>query len=112
MSDIERLRALLGARHGPLPWEWLDSGGEPEGDELQGADGEMVANNFRDDIGGPDPMVDGKLAAAAVNALPALLDVAEAAREFLSFVRDVKKGGVEAERVLRAAIARLEVRRD
>lgn len=76
MSTIDRLRELeRAATEGP--WRWLDGNGDDD-DEIQDGRGEMVATGFRDDLL-PD-ITDGRLCAAARNALPALLDVAEAAR--------------------------------
>lgn len=88
MSEIKRCRALLDGAS-PAPWQWLNSGGEPdECDELQDGNGEMVASGFRDDLGdnfagqGGTALTDGRLCAAARNAMPTLLDAAEAVAEF------------------------------
>ena len=85
MSDIERLRALL-AEATPGPWG-LDSefGGSrglvigplPENTEDPNWTTETVAFEIERDA-------DATLIAEAVNALPALLDVAEAARVYLA----------------------------
>ena len=113
MSEIERLRALL-VLAAPRPWEWLDSGGDPdEQDELQGSDGEMIASGFRDDLGcflpdGDEAMTDGRLCAAAVNALPALLDVAEAARGMFPTGPGSEGDFWSAVNATGAALARLE----
>lgn len=87
MADdaLTRLRGLL-AGASEAPWQWLDSGGEPDQhDELQDGRGEMVASGFRDDLlsfpgvlDGREALTDGRLCAEARNALPALLAVAEA----------------------------------
>lgn len=104
MSTIDRLRELEAAAT-PGPWQWLDSGGDPdEDDELQDGRGEMVASGFRDDI--LPEITDGRLCAEARNHLSALLDVAEAARALL----DPSAPGRHTERreALRAALERLE----
>jgi hypothetical protein len=94
MSTIERLRALLAEatpgpwRHGPLFWEaWATDadgamtvrvaevphgGYDPESDRMRGVFVDPGIDRSREP--------DAALIAAAVNALPALLDVAEAAR--------------------------------
>jgi hypothetical protein len=72
--DIATLRRLLEGTS-EAPWEWLDgddSDPENPGDELQDGRGEMVATGFRDQYL-RDKVTDGRLAAAARNALPALL---------------------------------------
>jgi hypothetical protein len=87
--DLEALRRLLEGASA-APWEWLGSDGEVDEDgnrleELQDGHGEMVASGFRDDINlygpGPGTTTDGRLCAAMRNALPALLDELDAARE-------------------------------
>jgi len=83
VSDTD-LRALAEAAS-PGPWQWLDSGGEPDGDELQDGNGEMVATGFRDDLL-PD-VTDGRFCAAARNALPALLDRITALEEVAAAAR-------------------------
>jgi hypothetical protein len=98
VTIIERLRALL-AEATPGPWAWTETGGPfalvmgPDGDELV---------HVRMNLGlGSNPDRDAALIAAAVNALPALLDVAEAARDYLAHDRDTN--------ALAAALARLDV---
>jgi len=89
----ETLRRLLDTA-APRPWQWLDSGGGETYDELQDGAGEQIATGFRDDLGldgHPGRMTDGRLCAAAVNALPALLDVVAAARNMRGHI----EGGME-----------------
>jgi hypothetical protein len=78
-SAATRLRALdAGMRK--APWQYLEGTGSAdpeEGDELQDGNGEMVANNFSDDI--LPRILDGRGCAALRNALPALADLVETA---------------------------------
>lgn len=96
---VERLRGLLEAA---TPPPWLASGCWREGIGL-------VVDDGRDDW----RSADATLVAAAVNSLPALLDVAEAAKAWidsptnLSIKYRVEEASRRAE-VLRDALARLE----
>jgi hypothetical protein len=86
MTTTKRLRALL-AEATPGPWRF----GDAHPDELVVADSMTLAGATTVVCyGEPDDegKADAALIAAAVNALPALLDVAEAARDYLAHDRD------------------------
>lgn len=102
---IERLRALLAAA-GPLPWTGIQK-------ELYGA--VEIASKSPGGWAIPYagrivPRENGELVVAAVNALPALLDVAEAARNIMpnADVNFVFPDDIDRAQALRAALARLE----
>jgi hypothetical protein len=83
--DLEEGKRLL-AEASAAPWDWLDSGGEPEGDELQDGRGEMIATGFRDDYG---LTTDGRLAAWLRNAAPDLIAAAEREAKLRAALREL-----------------------
>lgn len=79
---LERLLAVAT----PGPWEWLDGDFENP-DELQDGHGEMVATGFRDQFL-RDSVTDGRLCAAARNALPELIAAARRAERLAEVATD------------------------
>ena len=100
--DVAELRQLL-AGASPLPWQWEPPSGDtwPQGDEsLVTTSGAPVLYGWGYDASGIDATAgDRALIAAAVNALPGLLDAADALRAELAHMREA------------AALARAEVER-
>lgn len=83
MPNIEELRALLAKAmtQAPLPWKWEKSDNEPGCfDALRAADDRNVLPTTVGYGNIHALYEDAALLVAAVNALPALLDVAEAAQ--------------------------------
>jgi hypothetical protein len=106
------LRALLAAAM-PGPWEHVPlpfgDGPLPEDALIFGPDGDSFVRVAWNPGLDNDQYADAALIVAAVNALPALLDVVDAAREYVERLPDSRDTALESD--LAEALARLETSR-
>ena len=109
MTSLVSLRAAL-YKATPGPWETRFEA-ESDGSGVWGIDGIVETGGYDGMFkGGIDNDADAALIVAAVNALPALLDIAQAAQAFLE-VNSVIGGGRQVEpayQALREALAALD----